>query len=90
MIVRPVRSADLPALMELALSTGAGLTTLPANEARLAHRVAWAEKTFQGLAERADADYLFVLENDAGEVVGISAVAGPWACASPGTTIGSV
>jgi arginine N-succinyltransferase len=84
MIVRPVRSTDLPALFQLARSTGAGLTTLPANEERLAHRVGWAEKTFQGCAERADADYLFVLENDSGEVVGISAVAGavglrePW------------
>ena len=28
MIVRPVRSADLPALIDLARSTGAGLTTL--------------------------------------------------------------
>ena len=84
MIVRPVRSADLPALIDLARSTGAGLTTLPANEERLAHRVGWAEKTFRGEAERADADYLFVLEDDAGKVVGISAVAGavglrePW------------
>ena len=84
MIVRPVRSADLPALFQLARSTGAGLTTLPANEERLAHRVGWAEKTFRGEAERADADYLFVLEDDNGEVVGISAVAGavglrePW------------
>jgi arginine N-succinyltransferase len=84
MIVRPVRTADLPALIDLARTTGAGLTTLPANEERLAHRVGWAEKTFTGKAERADADYLFVLENDAGEVVGISAVAGavglrePW------------
>ncbi|AYC32298.1 arginine N-succinyltransferase [Pseudomonas cavernae] len=84
MIVRPVRSADLPALLELARSTGAGLTTLPANEERLAHRVGWAEKTFRGEVERADADYLFVLEDDDGKVVGISAVAGavglrePW------------
>ncbi|RJG09921.1 arginine N-succinyltransferase [Pseudomonas cavernicola] len=84
MIVRPVRSADLPALINLARSTGAGLTTLPANEERLAHRVGWAEKAFRGEAERADADYLFVLEDDTGQVVGISAVAGavglrePW------------
>ncbi|MFO5962983.1 arginine N-succinyltransferase, partial [Pseudomonas aeruginosa] len=35
MIVRPVTSADLPALIELARSTGTGLTTLPANEQRL-------------------------------------------------------
>ena len=85
MIVRPVRSSDLPALIDLARSTGmTGLTTLPANEARLEHRVGWAEKTFRGEAERGDTDYLFVLENDDGEVVGISAIAGavglrePW------------
>ncbi|MFV3305767.1 arginine N-succinyltransferase [Pseudomonas sp. NY15181] len=84
MIVRPVTSADLPALFDLARSTGTGLTTLPANEQRLQHRVNWAEKAFRGEAERADADYLFVLESDDGKVVGISAVAGavglrePW------------
>ncbi len=84
MIVRPVRSTDLPALFELASSTGAGLTTLPANHERLAQRLAWAEKTFNGQVDRADADYLFVMEDDAGKVVGISAVAGavgkrePW------------
>jgi arginine N-succinyltransferase len=84
MIVRPVRSSDLPKLIELAHTTGPGLTTLPANEERLAHRVSWAEKTFRGEAERADADYLFVMEDDDGHVVGISAIAGavglrePW------------
>jgi len=41
MIVRPVRNSDLPALIELARSTGTGLTTLPANEERLLHRVTW-------------------------------------------------
>jgi arginine N-succinyltransferase len=84
MIVRPVRSSDLAALIDLARSTGTGLTTLPANEERLAHRVGWAEKTFRGEAGRGDADYLFVLEDDDGRVVGISAIAGavgmrePW------------
>uniref|UniRef100_UPI0028A8399A arginine N-succinyltransferase n=1 Tax=Pseudomonas sp. TaxID=306 RepID=UPI0028A8399A len=85
MIVRPVRSSDLPALIELARSTGnIGLTTLPANEERLAQRVTWAEKSFRGEAERGDTDYLFVLESDDGVVVGISAIAGavglrrPW------------
>ena len=93
MIVRPVRTADLPALIDLARTTGAGLTTLPANEERLAHRVGWAEKTFKGEAERGDTDYLFVLENDAGEVVGISAVAGavglrePWYNYRVGVTV---
>ncbi len=85
MIVRPVRSSDLPALIELARSTGnTGLTTFPANEERLARRVGWAEKSFSGEAARGDTDYLFVLENDEGLVVGISAIAGavglrePW------------
>jgi arginine N-succinyltransferase len=84
MIVRPVRNADLPALLELARSTGTGLTTLPANEERLAHRVGLAERAFTGDVARADADYLFVLEDDSGAVVGISAVVGavglrePW------------
>ncbi|WNW13992.1 arginine N-succinyltransferase [Pseudomonas sp. DTU_2021_1001937_2_SI_NGA_ILE_001] len=84
MIVRSVRSSDLPALIDLARSTGAGLTTLPANEQRLTHRVGWAEKSFRGEAERADSDYLFVLEDDDGRVIGISAIAGavglrePW------------
>jgi arginine N-succinyltransferase len=84
MIVRPVCSRDLPALIELAQSTGTGLTTLPANEERLAHRVGWAEKTFRGEAAPGDADYLFVLEDDQGAVAGICAIAGavgqrePW------------
>ena len=75
MIVRPVRSSDQQALFDLASSTGTGLTTLPANHERLAHRVSWAEKAFRGEADPADADYLFVLEDDDGKVVGISAVA---------------
>ena len=58
MIVHPVRSSDLPALIELAHSTGTtGLTALPANEERLGHRVGWAEKSFRGEAERGDTDY---------------------------------
>ena len=76
MIVRSVRAGDLPALIDLARSTGTGLTTLPANEARLAYRVGRAEKTFRGEAERGDCDYMFVLEDDEGHVLGISAIAG--------------
>ncbi|MDQ7985978.1 arginine N-succinyltransferase [Pseudomonas sp. G34] len=76
MIVRSVRAGDLPALIDLARSTGTGLTTLPANEARLAYRVGRAEKTFAGEAERGDCDYMFVLEDDDGRVLGISAIAG--------------
>ena len=75
---------DLPALMDLVQQAGPGFTTLPANEERLAHRVRWAQRTFAEQVERADADYLFVLEDDDQQVVGISALAGavglrePW------------
>ncbi|MGZ0701563.1 arginine N-succinyltransferase [Pseudomonas piscis] len=84
MIVRPASLADLPALMVLARSAGPGLTTLPVDANRLCQRLEWAQKTFAGEAERADADYLFVLESDPGQVVGICALAGavgmrePW------------
>lgn len=74
MIVRPVRGSDLPVLIDLARGTGDGLTTLPANEQRLAQRVEAAQRSFRGEASRADADYLFVLENDNAEVVGISGI----------------
>ncbi|MDP9528419.1 arginine N-succinyltransferase [Pseudomonas protegens] len=84
MIVRPATQADLPALLALAHSAGAGLTTLPADAGRLRSRLQWAERTFAGQASRADADYLFVLQSAQGEAVGICALAGavglrePW------------
>jgi hypothetical protein len=64
MIVRPVQVTDLPALLALARQAGCGLTSLPANEERLLHRLRWAQRTFAEQVERADADYLFVLEDD--------------------------
>jgi arginine N-succinyltransferase len=84
MIVRPVSVTDLPALMDLVRQAGPGFTTLPDSEERLAHRLRWAQRTFAEQVERADADYLFVLEDDEQQVVGISALAGavglrdPW------------
>ncbi|RON09062.1 arginine N-succinyltransferase [Pseudomonas brassicacearum] len=84
MIVRPVQMSDLPALLALADRAGPGFTTLPANEERLTHRVRWAQRTFAEQVERADADYLFVLEDDDQQVIGVSALAGavglrePW------------
>ncbi|MBW5455832.1 arginine N-succinyltransferase, partial [Pseudomonas aeruginosa] len=76
MIVRPVISDVLPCLVELARRTGTCLTCMPANDQRLQHLVSCAEKAFRGEAERGDADYLHVLEHDAGKVVGIYDIAG--------------
>ncbi|AZD85183.1 arginine N-succinyltransferase [Pseudomonas chlororaphis] len=95
MIVRPVRMTDLPALMALAQRAGLGLTTLPANQDRLTHRIRWAQRTFAEQVERADADYLFVLEDDDQQVVGISALTGavglrePWYSYRVGMTVNS-
>ncbi|WP_434656873.1 arginine N-succinyltransferase [Pseudomonas sp. R3-56] len=95
MVVRPVALTDLPALMDLARCAGPGFTSLPANEERLAHRVRWAQRTFAGQVERADADYLFVLEDDDRQVLGISALTGaiglrePWYNYRLGVTVSS-
>ncbi|MFJ3369558.1 arginine N-succinyltransferase [Pseudomonas sp. NPDC086251] len=95
MIVRPVHVTDLPALLALVRLAGRGLSTLPASEERLAHRLRWAQRTFAEQVERADADYLFVLEDDDQQVVGVSALSGavglrePWYNYRVGLTVSS-
>ncbi|VVQ23421.1 arginine N-succinyltransferase [Pseudomonas fluorescens] len=95
MIVRPVSVTDMPALLALARQAGPGFTTLPASEERLGHRLRWAQRTFAGQVERADADYLFVLEDDDQQVVGVSALTGavglrePWYNYRVGLTVSS-
>ena len=81
--------------MTLVEQAGPGFTTLPVNEDRLAHRVRWAQRAFAEQVERADADYLFVLEDDEQRVVGVSAMAGavglrePWYNYRLGVTVSS-
>jgi arginine N-succinyltransferase len=73
--VRPIARDDLPALLALSERTGTGLTSLPANEERLTHRIERSLASFAGKAARADECYVFVLVDDAGgTVVGISAI----------------
>ena len=76
MLVRPIAAPDLPALFQLASRTGTGLTTLPANKEQLAKRIDASLASFAGTAARADAIYVFVLEDtDAERIVGICAIA---------------
>lgn len=95
MTFRPVQVTDLPALQALIRQAGRGLATLPSDEERLVHRLRWAKRTFAGQVERADADYLFVLEDDDQQVVGVSAVSGavglrePWYNYRVGLTVSS-
>ena len=82
--VRPIVRDDLPALLALSERTGTGLTSLPANAARLEHRIERSLGSFAGTAKRADACYVFVLvdsSNDA--VVGISAIEGAVGLSEP-------
>ncbi len=74
MLVRAATVADLPALLQLALEAGSGLTSLPASEERLERRLQTVEASFAGTLPMADADYLFVLEDASGQVIGTSGV----------------
>jgi arginine N-succinyltransferase len=80
MIVRPIASTDLPALLQLVGKTGVGLTTLPANAEELARRIAVSIASFAGTAERADQVFLFTLEDTATRLIvgtaGIAAAVG--------------
>ncbi|WP_193072868.1 arginine N-succinyltransferase [Pseudomonas sp. FME51] len=93
MLVRAARMGDLPALLELASDAGSGLTSLPASEERLSRRLQAVAASFAGGLPAEDADYLFVLEDADGEVVGTSgmvAAAGmrePWYSYRVGLTV---
>lgn len=75
-VVRPIGRDDLPGVLALTEHTGGGLTTLPANQERLASRIERSLASFAGTASRADECYMFVLvdSNHGERVVGISAI----------------
>lgn len=58
--VRPARSGDLPAVLELAKLTGGGFTNLPADAGSLASRIAWSNASFDR-AEAAPHNELYLL-----------------------------
>ncbi|MGC5703102.1 arginine N-succinyltransferase [Pseudomonas sp. NFXW11] len=76
MIVRPIRLADVPAVLALLDGSCRGLNDLSSDPGRLTQRVRWAQRAFAGQVERADADYLFVLEDDEQQVIGICGLSG--------------
>ncbi|WP_229474078.1 arginine N-succinyltransferase [Pseudoduganella lurida] len=73
--MRAARAADLDAVHALALAAGPGMTTLKADRAALAERLAIAEASFAGALPSTARDYVFVLEDLAhGRVAGIAAI----------------
>ncbi|WP_236187135.1 arginine N-succinyltransferase [Pseudomonas protegens] len=95
MIVRPIRVTDLPAVLSLLEGSCRELNNLSTDPERLAHRVRWAQRAFANQVERADADYLFVMEDDEQQVIGVCGLSGAIGLREPcynyrvGTTHGS-
>jgi len=69
-IIRPIELADLPALVHLAESAGAGFTSLPTDEAYLKEKIELSLASFERNVEVAGHErYLFVMkETDTGEI----------------------
>ncbi|MEO1101321.1 MAG: arginine N-succinyltransferase [Pseudomonadota bacterium] len=75
-VMRPSRSDDFDALMELAELSGPGFTSLPVNEERIEGRLEKSTAAFAGNLPRPEyGKYLLMMEDaETGEVVGCSAV----------------
>lgn len=78
LVIRPITSRDLVALLRIAEESGVGFTSLPVNEERLAAKIAHSEASFalsDSQCQSGEQGYLLVLEDtDTGEVVGTTAL----------------
>ena len=76
LLIRPIRQSDYPVLMQIAIESGAGFTSLPVNEQKLQAKIARSEQSFATAVETmGDQGYLFVLEDTStGEIVGTSGI----------------
>jgi len=73
--VRPVRTADLPAIEKMAVESGIGVTSLPNSRERLFERIQQSVASFEheAVADTSDEYYMFVLEHH-GQVVGTASI----------------
>lgn len=76
MILRPVQTTDLDAIMQLATQAGVGMTTLQADLAQLQDKIANALQAFHSDIERPGEEYYFFALEDAktGRIAGVSAI----------------
>lgn len=72
LIIRPIRSSDFNALLQIAHESGHGFTSLPVNEELLRSKIARAEASVAKQVDKPfDEGYLMVMEDtETGEVVG--------------------
>ncbi|WP_133407858.1 arginine N-succinyltransferase [Parashewanella tropica] len=76
LVIRPIRSTDLDALMQIAIESGHGFTSLPVNEELLRQKIARAETSFKKNVDKPhDEVYFLVLEDtETGEIVGTTGI----------------
>ncbi len=75
LVIRPAGPDDYNALMELAVLSGPGFTSLPEDEATLRERLEVSQKSFQGELADQEGRYTLMLEDtETGEIDGLSAV----------------
>ncbi|HET7085459.1 MAG TPA: arginine N-succinyltransferase [Rhizomicrobium sp.] len=72
-LVRPAAAHDLPQMIALIQSLGSGMTTMPSDATALAAKIERSERSFAGQA-KSDLQYVLVLEDDTGLLLGTSAV----------------
>jgi arginine N-succinyltransferase len=72
--VRPAETRDLDGVVALAESLGSGMTTLPADRAVLGEKIERSVASFRGQLDRAQSQYLLVLDAGDGTVQGTSAL----------------
>ncbi|MDG2527365.1 arginine N-succinyltransferase [Caulobacter endophyticus] len=75
LVVRPAGSADFDSLMELAVLSGRGFTSLPEDEPTLRERLALSEASFQAGVAPLEAWYTLMLEDlETGVIDGVAGV----------------
>ena len=75
LVVRPAGPDDLDYLLELAILSGPGFTSLPEDPDALAQRLDLSRDSFAGKVERQEAWYTLMLEeSDTGDVDGVASV----------------
>lgn len=76
LVIRPITSADFPALKQIAFESGPGFTSLPDHDQRLWQKIEHAEDSFAAtITQPSDQGYLFVLEDlTTGDIVGTTGI----------------